>query len=72
MSTKVIEPMLNFLPVPKSSRRPHGVVSMIREFFASVREGLAAAQRYERLTAQGTPPQKAVEIVYREHFAEIR
>lgn len=72
MSTNTIEPTLDFFPAPKSSHRPHGVLSAIRAFFESVREGLAAAHKYERLTSQGTPPQKAVEIVFREHFAMNR
>ena len=70
MSTNTIEPILDFLPAARTSSRPQGVVSVVRAFFASVREGFAAAQLYETLTARGTPPQQAVEIVFREHFAE--
>lgn len=72
MSTNTIEPTLDFIPTRKSTRRPQNVMSSIRTFFASIRDGLEAAQKYERLTARGTPPQKAVEIVFRDHFADRR
>ena len=72
MSTNTIEPTLDFLPARESKRRPQGLLNAIRNFFGSIREGLDAAHRYERLTGQGMPPQKAVEIVFREHFSDRR
>ncbi|MCL4764783.1 MAG: hypothetical protein KJZ80_00940 [Hyphomicrobiaceae bacterium] len=72
MSTRTIEPTLDFIPADKSLRPPQGVASLLRAFFASIGEGLAAAHHYERLTARGTPPATAVEIVFRDHFAEHR
>ncbi len=64
MSTDTIKPAF----IIPASHALQGFVGTVREFFAAIREGLAAAQHYERLTAQGNPPQKAVEIVFRKHF----
>lgn len=72
MSTKTIEPALDFLPVETGGKRPEGIFKSIAAFFAAVGDGLSAAHEYERLTAQGTPPQKAVEIVFKGHFADRR
>jgi hypothetical protein len=62
---------LDFMPTSARSGRPQGVFSVLSAFWESVRVGLAASSLYESLTARGTPPQKAVDIVYRTHFAKI-
>ncbi len=72
MSTHTVEPTLDFLPARENTRRPRGIFHALRTFFASVREGIDAAHKYERLTARGMPPQKAVDIVFRDHFADRR
>lgn len=63
MSTKTIEPTLDFGPAPKSSER--SILSAIGAFFASLRDGFALAHEYERLTSKGVPPQKAIQIVFK-------
>lgn len=72
MSTNTIVTALDFMPAERNARQPHGVWGSLRAFFACIGQGLDAARRYERLTVQGTPPQEAVEIVFREHFADRR
>lgn len=72
MSTQntTIDSALDFVSSGTRTGRPRGVVQAIRDFFASLRTGIEAAHHYERLKAQGVPPQEAVEIVYRDHFAK--
>ncbi len=72
MSTNTIDTALDFMPAERKARGPHGVFNSIRAFFAAIGQGIDAAHRYERLTTRGTPPQKAVEIVFRDHFADRR
>lgn len=69
-NTNTIDAALDFMPVDKKNRRPRGVMTSLQDFLASLRTGIEAAHHYERLTAQGTPPQKAVEIVFHDHFAD--
>ena len=72
MSTNTIDAALDFMPAEENVSRRRGVMSSLRGFFASLRKGMAAAHQYERLTLQGVPPQKAVDIVFREHFVDHR
>lgn len=72
MSTETMDTALGYLPAERKTSGPHGILNSIRAFFTAIGEGIEAAHRYERLTHQGTPPQKAVEIVFRDHFANRR
>jgi len=62
---------LDFASARVSGRRPKGFLSLVNAFWESVRLGLAASHHYSDLTARGTPPQQAVDIVYRTHFAKL-
>ncbi|MGB3718477.1 MAG: hypothetical protein WBB38_02735 [Hyphomicrobiaceae bacterium] len=70
MSTKAINAALDFMP--SDVHRPRGVMDSVKSFFAAVRQGLDAAHEYNRLTARGVAPQKAVQIVFDSHFADRR
>ncbi len=62
---------LDFAPEHVSGGRPKGFLATVSAFWDSVRIGLAASHQYGDLTARGTLPQDAVDIVYRTHFAKI-
>lgn len=70
MSTNTIDAALDFMPVEKDSHRPRSKTSALRTFLASLRTGFTAAHEYERLTLQGMAPQKAIDKVFRDHFAD--
>lgn len=72
MSTNTIDAALDFMPAEKGTRRPRGGMGSLRAFFAALRNGIAAAHQYERLTLQGLAPEKAIKIVFRDHFADQR
>ena len=68
MSSNTFQPTLDYLPAESKGKRPQGIIKTIQTFFAAVRNGINAAHQYERLKAQGVPPQKAVEKVFRDNF----
>lgn len=70
MSTNTINAALDYMPAEKGTRRPRGGMNAVRTFFAALRDGIAAAHRYEELTARGLAPQKALKIVFRDHYAD--
>lgn len=70
MSTKAISAALDLMP--SDVHRPRGMMKSVGTFFAAVRQGLDAAHDYQRLTAKGVAPQKAVQIVFDNHFADRR
>ncbi|MGE3067356.1 MAG: hypothetical protein AB7K67_17385 [Hyphomicrobiaceae bacterium] len=50
---------LNFMPETPVMRRATGAINAVALFFAAIGQGLAAANRYERLVAAGKTPGEA-------------
>lgn len=62
---------LDFTTPHAGAVRPRGLLATIAAFWDSARIGLAASHQYDDLTARGMSPQKAVDVVYRTHFAKV-
>jgi hypothetical protein len=65
MSTKSIDSALDFMPSDEG--RPSRL-ARIKEYFAAVKDGLAAWREYERLTANGVAHEVAARKSFEKHF----
>lgn len=69
MSTNTLDATVTFAPAARSVRPSRGVLAVLREAVDATRQGIAAARRYQQLTARGMAPDQAARKVFDEHFA---
>jgi hypothetical protein len=69
MSINTVDQALNFLPEAAGTKAATpDFVSALKQAFAAIAGGIAAARAYEELTARGIPANVAVNRVFADHF----